>query len=83
MTSIRADPKCLSFLIIKFQARYSAIQFQITQSVRKRFFRAIKDKCGVVGILTNVNFVSFDKNPPISLFVLILSANISTQSKKM
>lgn len=53
-------------------------------STRKRFFRAIKDKCGVVGILAKFNFVTFDKNSLyISLFVLILSANISTQSKKM
>ena len=37
-----------------------------------------------VGILANFNFVSFDKIvPSLFLFVLILSANISTQSKKM
>ena len=64
MTSIRADPKRLCFFVIKFQARYSAKQFQIMQSTRKRFFRAIKGKCGVVGILAagNFNFVTFDKN---------------------
>ena len=68
MTSIRADPKCFCFLIIEFQATYSAKQFQITQSIRKRFFRAIKDNCGVVGILANFNFVSFDKN---SLYIFV------------
>ena len=60
---MRADTKCLCFVfVIEFQARYSAKQFQIMQSTRKRFFRVIKDKCGVVGILANFSFVTFDKN---------------------
>ena len=71
----------LFFFVIEFQARYSAKQFQIMQSTRNRFSESLR--ISVVSSAYWLILISLPliKIPSICLF--ILSANISTQSKKM